>query len=62
MYVCMCVCVISLTFELPCYAAASTLKFDDIEKQKKYKEISFEEVHNEVVELKVFSVSNNSCL
>lgn len=40
-----------------CYVAASTLQFDDIEKQKKYKEISFEEVNKEVVELKVFFVS-----
>lgn len=56
-YICVCVCVTFLTSELPCYVAASTLKFDDIEKQKKYKEISFEEVHNEVVELKVFSLS-----
>lgn len=33
--------------------AASSLKFDDPEKQKKYEKISFEEIHNEVIKLKV---------
>lgn len=42
------------------FEKASTLKFDDIEKQKKYKEISFEEVHNEVVELKELTDCLNS--
>ncbi|XP_034699105.1 probable ethanolamine kinase isoform X1 [Vitis riparia] len=42
------------------FEKASTLKFDDIEKQKKYKEISFEEVHNEVVELKELTDRLNS--
>lgn len=35
--------------------AASTLEFDDNEKQKLYKTISFSEVHNEIIELKVSS-------
>lgn len=34
------------------FKKASTLNFDDSEKQKKYETISFQEVHNEVVELK----------
>ena len=33
--------------------AASTLLFDDSEKQTKYETISFDEVYAEVVELKV---------
>ncbi|KAM7263209.1 hypothetical protein ACFE04_000892 [Oxalis oulophora] len=37
------------------YDKASTLKFDDIEKQKRYETISFTEVHNQVVELKEFT-------
>lgn len=34
------------------FEKASTLKFDDGEKQRKYETISFQEVYNEVVELK----------
>ncbi|KAF8389098.1 hypothetical protein HHK36_025783 [Tetracentron sinense] len=34
------------------YEKASILEFDDSEKQRKYMTISFEEVHNEIVELK----------
>lgn len=34
-------------------AAASVLEFDDSEKQRKYQMISFKEIYNEVVELKV---------
>ncbi|XP_019159920.1 PREDICTED: probable ethanolamine kinase isoform X2 [Ipomoea nil] len=34
------------------FQKASTLEFDDSEKQRKFKTISFEEVHNEVNELK----------
>lgn len=36
--------------------AASTLTFDEDEKQNKYEIISFEEVHAEVIELKVVTL------
>lgn len=36
--------------------AASDLKFEDIEKQSMYETISFDEVHKEIVELKVLSL------
>lgn len=42
-----------LYFLLSTVLAASNLEFDDSEKQRKFKTISFEEVHNEVNELKV---------
>lgn len=35
--------------------AASNLEFDDSEKQRIYNTISFEEIHNEIIELKVVS-------
>ena len=35
------------------FDTASTLEFDDIEKQRLYKTISFKEIHNEITELKV---------
>ncbi|XP_028074757.1 probable ethanolamine kinase [Camellia sinensis] len=38
------------------FKKASTLKFDDSEKQRKYETISFEEVEAEVVKLKVFTL------
>lgn len=37
--------------------AASTLQFDDCEKQRKYETVSFEEVHNEITKLKVVDLS-----
>ena len=37
--------------------AASTLTFDNDEKQRKYETVSFEEVHNEVIKLKVILFS-----
>lgn len=44
---------------LPPIVTASILQFDDIEKQRKYETISFEEVYNAVVEIKVISPSTN---
>lgn len=41
-----------LSFDLILYAA-STLKFDDSEKQKKYEIVSFEEINQEINDLKV---------
>lgn len=40
-------------FNLQLFVAASKLKFDDKQKQEKYQTISFEELQNEVSELKV---------
>ena len=45
-----------LIFELPTFVAASVIEFDDNEKQRMYKMISFKEVHDEIVELKVVLV------
>lgn len=36
--------------------AASVLEFDDNKKQKTYEAISFREVHDEILELKVFAL------
>jgi hypothetical protein len=46
-----------LIFELPPSVAASVLEFDDNEKQKMYKTISFKEVRDEIFGLKVVVVS-----
>lgn len=43
-------------FVMPPFIAASILKFDDNEKQGIYKAISFEEVNDQIVELKVGAV------
>lgn len=37
------------------FDTASTIKFDDIEKQRLYESISFKEINNEITELKVAS-------
>ncbi|KAL4316257.1 hypothetical protein AHAS_Ahas15G0267000 [Arachis hypogaea] len=42
------------------FEKASTLKFDDSEKQKAYETISFKEVHNEIVELQELTDCLNS--
>ncbi|KAL6274796.1 hypothetical protein ACE6H2_025488 [Prunus campanulata] len=42
------------------FEKASTLEFDDNEKQKLYKTISFSEVHNEIIELKELTGLLNS--
>lgn len=45
------------------FNAASNLNFDDSEKQKKYKTISFKEINNEIIDLMVLShlTSCNTC-
>lgn len=47
-----------LVFKLPLFCiffAASVLGFDDSKEQKTYETISFREVHDEIVELKVLA-------
>jgi len=49
--------LILLVFELPLFFSASVLEFDDSKMQKTYETISFKEVHDEIVELKVLALS-----